>query len=209
MRTGAALLLLCAALSAQSISLQFEAEHSHSTEHNPPEVKLVIRTLESRPSYHMSDVIRIRLSFTSQKPRLFTAELASGGSVAGSNDDFVIQGPDMPVPIHSMPTTNMGLVCCESNRRYLKQKPLAATGYLDLASTWQFLGARPRDVSPSLPGLKPGDYAIFVQTRRVNRGWPKSHHDLYFTLGDTVVTSSNILHITVLPDVAETNSEKH
>ena len=101
---------------------------------------------------------------------------------------------------------NTGLVCCDSNRRYLKQKPLATIGYLNLKSTWQFLSGRRRDVPASLPVLKPGDYAIFVQTRRVNRGWPKSHHDLYFAPGDTVVTSSNILHITVLPD--ETNSEK-
>jgi len=207
-RNGAAWLLLGAALFAQSTSPQLEAEHSHSVENNPPEVKLIIETLDGQSSYHMADVIRIGLSFTSQKRSLFTAELASGGSVAGSNDDFVIQGPDMPAPIHSMPTTNTGFVCCESNRRYLDHKPLVATSYLNLKSTWQFLSAKPQESSTRLPVLKPGDYVIFVRTRRINHGWPKSHHVLYFALGDIVVTSSNILHITILPDDAERDGGK-
>jgi hypothetical protein len=40
--------------------------------------------------------------------------------------------------------------------------------------------------------MKPGDYAIFAQTRSVMRGWPKSEHDDFRSVSDLVVTSSNI-----------------
>lgn len=46
---------------------------------------------------------------------------------------------------------------------------------------------------------EPGDYWVFVQTRRVVRGWPKDG-DIYFKASDIVVTSSNVVRITVLPD---------
>ena len=46
---------------------------------------------------------------------------------------------------------------------------------------------------------EPGEYWVFVQTRRVMLGWPKAQ-DKYFKAGDTLVTSSNILKITILPD---------
>jgi len=68
---------------------------------------------------------------------------------------------------------------------------------------------RPRSGSVTRPSLrmelKPGNYAIFAQTRSILLGWPKSEHDAYHSVSDLVVTS-NILHITILPDVAAPNS---
>jgi hypothetical protein len=59
-----------------------------------------------------------------------------------------------------------------------------------------------------LPGmeLKPGTDAIFAQTRSVMRGWPKSEHDAFHAVSDLVVTLRNTLHITILPDAADSNS---
>ena len=44
-----------------------------------------------------------------------------------------------------------------------------------------------------------GSLAFFVQTRRVMHGWPKSERDQYHSISDIVVTSNNILHVTILP----------
>ena len=48
--------------------------------------------------------------------------------------------------------------------------------------------------------LQPGEYFIFAQTRNVIRGWPKTPYNAYHSVSDIVVTSSNILHLTIVPD---------
>ena len=68
----------------------------------------------------------------------------------------------------------------------------------------QVLGAIP----PFAKKLNPGEYTIFLQSRRLMRGWPKSEHDQYHTISDIVVTSNNVLHITILPDVSGENGVK-
>ncbi|MGA7424421.1 MAG: hypothetical protein WBW77_17185, partial [Candidatus Sulfotelmatobacter sp.] len=61
----------------------------------------------------------------------------------------------------------------------------------------------PKLLFPTPPtGLKAGDYVIYVQTRRLLRGWPKSGRQQYFVASDIVVTSNNILHITIVPDAS-------
>ncbi len=40
------------------------------------------------------------------------------------------------------------------------------------------------------------------------RGWPKSQHDQYHSVSDIVVTSNNVLHITILPDVPKESGGK-
>lgn len=56
---------------------------------------------------------------------------------------------------------------------------------------------RKREVEAWGVNLPPGEYDFFVRTHRVSEGWPK---DLYE--GDKsplIVTSRNVLHITILP----------
>lgn len=78
----------------------------------------------------------------------------------------------------------VGFVCCWSNLRYLKYPPtVVKTNIFDI-----------RAVSH-----EPGEYAIFVQTRRLRRGWPKSQKSQYHGTSELAVTSSNIVHITMLP----------
>ena len=195
------LLALSIVCSAQSLSSRFEEEHARGVEQNPLGVTLTISTADGGSAYHLWDVIRFRLSFASTKLYFYTVELNSGNS-AGTSHDFVIQGPGIAIPIHSHPIAQPGVVCCDSNRRYVRLKPLGTVAYLDFMFLERNLNMKSLPHPPTPPmHFEPGDYTIFVQTRSVMRGWPKSDHARYHDLSDTVVTSSNVLHITILPVV--------
>jgi hypothetical protein len=80
------------------------------------------------------------------------------------------------------------------------KKPIAAITDVTVPSRNMFSNA-PHFLFPTPPAsLKAGEYAIYVQTKRLMRGWPKSSREQYFASGDVVVTSNNILHITIVPD---------
>jgi hypothetical protein len=207
LKTCVPLLVLAIGCFAQSDSPSFDEEHSRGIEQNPPGVTFTISTIPKHSKHRLSDDIRFEVMFTSTKARLYTAELAGAGSAAGASFDFVIQVPGMSAPIHSQPSNRMGYVCCGSKRRYLGPKPLAGEGVLvNLKRIERFAN----EATFRLPRMefKPGDYAIFAQTRSVMRGWPKSEHDAFHAVSDLVVTSSNILHITILPDEPDLNSGK-
>lgn len=197
--------VLSGACIAQAVSPRFEEEHARGVEQNPPGLKAVLATADGHTTYRLSDTIRFRLSFASQQLRRYTVDLASAGSGAGASNDFVIEGPDMAAPIHSAVVSPPAIVCCTSDRRYVKHKPLASEAFLQLKWLERGLG-----LSTSLTPrkFKPGIYAIFAQTRSVMVGWPKSEHDRYHTVSNLVVTSSNILHITILPDAADSEEDK-
>jgi len=198
------LLVLAIACCAQSVSPSFDDEHARGIQQNPPGVRLTIETTPQNATYHFSDAIRFTMKFTSDKANLYTADLG-GGSAAGASYDFVIQGPAMAAPIHSRLWHPFAYVCCSEERRYLSQKPLNGTGYR--VSLGYFLQLAP--LQPSRPlELRPGDYAVFVQTRTVMRGWPKSTREAFHSVSDLVVTSANILHLTILPNVDGTGSAK-
>jgi hypothetical protein len=80
------------------------------------------------------------------------------------------------------------------------QKPTAAVTAVTVPSRNIFSNA-PKFLFPTPPaGLKAGEYAIYVQTKRLMRGWQKSGRDQYFAASDIVVTSNNILRVTIVPD---------
>jgi hypothetical protein len=195
------LLAAAVACSAQQILPSLDEQHARGVKQNPPGVTLTISTRDGHSTYHLSDTLWFRLSFTSKNSHVYTVELDSGMNLAGVSDDFVIQQPDATLPIHSQPSLT-GYVCCDTDRRYLGKEPLVADTtlrmeYLERSLNFQVLGAIP----PLAEKMKPGEYAIFIQSRRLMRGWPKSEHDQYHTVSDVVVTSNNVLHITFLPDV--------
>jgi hypothetical protein len=195
--------VLTIACSAQPVSPSFDEEHNRGMEQNPPGIKFTISTISEHPSYHLSDIIGFKVMFTSTKARLYTAELAGSGSAAGASFDFVIQGPGMAEPFHSQPSKGP-YVCCGSKRRYLGLKPLIGEKIV-VSLKWIEQSTNEATFPLHRMQLKPGDYAIFVQTRSVMRGWPKSEHDAFHAVSDLVITS-NILHVTILPDVSEVNS---
>lgn len=196
-------LLMCSGCLAQSTYSDLEAEHARALLQNPPGVRLTVKLADPAARYHLNAQIRLRLSFSSKKSRVYSVELAPGGSAASDSDDLVFQGPDMPGAIYakaSGPPT--GVVCCGTRRRYVTEKPIDTIAAVTVPARNMFSNA-PAFLFPTPPsGLKPGEYAIYLQTRRLMRGWPKSGRQLYFAQGDIVVTSDNILHITIVPEPA-------
>jgi hypothetical protein len=197
-------LLMCSGICfAQSTLSSLETEHARGVLQNPSGVSLTISLVDPAATYHFNDEIRLRLSFSSDKARVYTAELAPGGSAAAASDDLVFQGTEMSDPIHSQASEPpKGVICCGTRRRYVAQKPIRAIAYVTVPSNNLFSNA-PKFLFPTSPtGLNAGDYVIYVQTRRLLRGWPKSGRERYFAASDIVVTSNNILHITIVPDAS-------
>lgn len=206
MKSFLALFLMAVACAAQSSLKAFENEHVQGLQQNPPGITFIISTVDGRSTYHLSDLIRIKLVLTSKKPDVYTFETTTGMTTqAGTSDDLVIVGPDVVSPIHSHSRVPMGYICCETKRHYLTQKPLIATFALRLEGMPRVM---PKVDLTTPTEITPGGYSVFMQTRRVLRGWPKSEHDKYFGVSDIVVTSSNILHLTLLPNTPEPKSDK-
>jgi len=191
-----ALLLLSAACLAQSAP--FVQEHSRGVNQNPPGVKLAIETVDGRSSFRLSDLIRFKLTFTSQETNVYTIDTAAGASAAASSTDFIIDGPGLSAPIHSQSIYPLVYVCCNSYRHYLSRSPVMISSgpLISLKRIERFPDAQ----TLSHLELKPGEYAVFAQTRNIMRGWPKTTHDAYHAVSDIVLTSSNVLHLTIVAD---------
>jgi hypothetical protein len=208
------LLAVSVVCAAQQISPSFDEQHATGVEQNPSGVTLTISTRDGRSAYHLSDTLNFRLSFISNNSHMYTLELDGAMNIAGVSDDLVIERPEAALPIHSQPSL-MGYICCHTDRRYLGNKPLVADTTLRMEYLERSLNFRLRDsqflgaIPPFAEKLKPGEYSIFIRSRRLMRGWPKSLHDQYHTVSDIVVTSINVLHITILPDFPEGNGGKH
>src|SRR5579872_605362 len=110
---------------AQQSSSSFDEQHARGLEQNPPGVTLTISTRDGHSAYHLSDTLYFQLSFTSKNSHTYTVELNTPMNLAGVSDDFVMQRPDAALPIHSQPSF-MGYVCCDTDRRYVRNEPLVA-----------------------------------------------------------------------------------
>ena len=193
---------------AQSSLKAFEDEHAHGVKENPAGVEFSISTVGGRSTYHISDWIQLNLTLTSKEPRVYTFESTSGmTTAAGANDDMVIVGPDVVSPLHTLARVMIGHLCCETKRRYLSLRPSSATFGLRFVDIPRYTQSIPNVDFTTPAEITPGEYAVFMQTRRVLRGWPKSEREKYSVASDIVVTSNNILHLTILPDAAEPGSK--
>lgn len=185
---------------AQSVPVQLQDEHIRGVAQNPRDLAARLVIVGAKP-YDPKD-IELRILFTSSTPKTYTAELAPGGNVSAI-EDFVFQGPGMDTPVHSKDVFGTpGIVCCGSNRHSIRKTPVAARSFLSLDILWERISdpLAKKESQTALDQAKPGDYWLFVQTRRVMRGWPKSEKDSYFKPGSLTVTSNNIVHFTILPD---------
>lgn len=206
MKTLLALFLATSACAAQSSLSAFEDEHAKGLQQNPSGITFIISTIDGRSTYHFSEVIQFKLALTSKKPRVYTFETTSGLTTsAGASDDLVITGPDTVSPVHSRQRALIGAVCCETKRRYLSQKPKFAAFALSFE---RVQGVKLKPDLTTASEITPGEYAVFMQTRRVLRGWPKSQNEIYFGVSRIVVTSSNILHLTILPNAPDPQGAK-
>ncbi len=179
----------------QTLSPQFQREHAQGLQRTPFGVELTLATVDGQTTYHFADKVELLLSFTSETEGYYTVETLTGMSAAGSSDDLVIQAPGLAAPIHSQSRLVYSVKCCDSRRRSLGRTRLTTT------TTFSFDWLRQAEVGPS-GKLQPGDYVVFVQTKRVMRGWPRPNVNRYAVLDGTVVTS-NLLHIKLLPDDVE------
>jgi hypothetical protein len=193
-------LVISGICTAQSAPPQLQEEHTRAVAQNPHDVAARLVIVGAK-SYDPKDV-ELRILFTSSRPNTYTAELAPGGNAAAI-EDFVFQGPGMEAPVHSKDMSlTPGIVCCGSNRHTIRKTPIAARSFLSLDILWERIPdpLTKKDSQTTLGQAKPGDYWLFVQTRRVMRGWPKSEKDSYFKASNLTVTSNNIVHFTILPD---------
>jgi hypothetical protein len=177
MRRLLCFLLVSTACLAQSE--QFVREYCHGLEQNRPGLKLTFETADRRSNYRLSDVIRFKFTFTSQSARVYTIDTAVGGNAATTSADFIIDGPGLRAPIHSEPIDPRGYVCCDSRRHYLARSPVSLSDRGIALINLALFGGGMRVPPLRRYELKPGEYVVFVQTRNVMQGWPKSPHDAY------------------------------
>ncbi len=192
-------ILIGVACAAQSSLKAFEDEHVHGLQQNPSGITFIISTVDGRSTYHLHDTIQITLTLTSKKPHFYTFETTSGMTTrAGASDDLVVVGPDVVSPIHSYSRGMQGgYVCCESKRIYLSEKPSIAAFSTSLGGIPRLM---PKPDMTTDTEITPGEYTVFMQTRRVLRGWPKSEHQKYDRVSNIIVTSSNLLHLALVAD---------
>ena len=101
---------------------------------------------------------------------------------------------------------NLFAICCDSKRRYVGHQPLSVGMLFSFKDLERSLnGSR---FWPLTKQLTPGEYEIFIQTKRLMRGWPKSPEETFDKASNIVVTSNDILHLKILPDVTKENSGK-
>jgi hypothetical protein len=149
---------------------KFEEWHARGTKENPSGVSASLVTRDGHKIYHASDDIIFQMLLASSSENVYTAELAG----MGNGDEIVFQRSDAAEP--SRQPYDHRVICCSDVRQSLGQKPTVVTTYFHLR-------------------LQPGAYSLFFQTLRVSHGWPERGHS-----GEGPVVTSDVLHITVLPD---------
>ena len=198
--------IVCISCAAQSVRSVFDTEHAGGVDRNPPGIELRIATVDGRSTYHASDRIRFKLVLTSKIAKEYTVETISGMSDAGGSDDFVVKLPGSDTLWHTLSSVPVGLICCDSKRHYVTQAGSSVTSisfsFESIQRFVQEISHPPFSPVTTADNEKPREYYIFLQTGRVMRGWPRSQSEKYHGRSPLLVTSSNVLHITVLPDAA-------
>lgn len=186
------LILLSGACLAESSKSRFEQAHELGLQGNPRGVRLTISTVNGVTEFQSSQAFQLQLAFTARDSRVYTAELAPGGSAAAQSDELVLLSPAS----NSIRTVSLSgaIVCCGSKRRYLGTTAITA-----LSVPFKLALSRPlnplRDAAGSR--LPTGEYEVFIRTRRVMRGLPPTAQAAYHDLPPLVTTSSNVLKIRI------------
>jgi hypothetical protein len=189
----AILALLCAWICLPAFALrcgaqsEFEVRHEEAIARNPAGIKLELRTADGRSSFHLFETIPIDLKFSSSRPAIYSIELDEVMNFAGQANWFDVFPRDTVfVPYSAM--GHRGVVCCESDRRYLSPQPTTLK----------------RELTDYLRFEKAGTYSVVFVTARVFRGMGASND---FSASRLRLTS-NILTLTILPDDPEWDSQR-
>jgi hypothetical protein len=161
---------------------EFAGKNKTGLESNPAGVDLVLRTADGRSEFHLYENIPIELNFSSKRRLAYSIELDESMNFAGQANQFEVFPADT-VLLPSAVTTFGGIMCCETNRRYLSSRPTTLK----------------RELTDEFRFEKPGTYSVYFWTRRVFKGMGKRDD---FDPSRLILTS-NMLTLTILPDDAE------
>jgi hypothetical protein len=145
------LLLLGIVLIGCKGQTELERLHSDDLKNNPKGVQLAITTEDGKFDYAAQDVVKFKLNYTSSEVTTYKAELYTDWNAAGVHDTAVVQYPNQQVRTLG-PKNNFA--CCFSSLQYLNVSPV---------STYS---------SFMLGRVEPGEYKLYLKTRRVFAGNP-------------------------------------
>lgn len=186
-------LITCAclliAMMGVSLSAQeaFETKHEMGMQANPAGVKVTLRTKGGQDTFHLFETIPITLEFASDSAGRYSIEVDEAMNSAGMANRFYLSDPD-GADFTELQLFSGGVVCCDSDRRPLSQRPMKLQ----------------RELTEYIRFKKPGIYRVFYVTQRVFRGVGKQDGFQPSKLSMT----SNELTLTILPDDSKWNSQQ-
>ena len=150
-------------------SQKFKDLHSRGLKQNSVGVSAQLHTQDNRVRYTTGEIVKLELSIRSLSDDLYTVETADR-----DGDEMVLQGSTAEEPRRLV--DRHGVLCCSSALKSLGKNPVDVATHFYLH-------------------LQPGEYSLFIRTKRVSRGWPKPGH-----YGDGPVVTSDVLQLTINPD---------
>jgi hypothetical protein len=181
------LLCLLSAVHLCGTQTDFDIRNKEGLSRNPAGLTLLLKAEAERQTFHLFETIPIELEFSSSSPSTYSIELDEAMNFAGWTHRFQVE-PENSVLLTELEWSSHGVVCCDSNRRFLSQQPTVFK--TDLPDYLRFEEA--------------GTYRLFFTTRRVFKG-PGKYMD--FTASKMLLTS-NILTVTILPDDPEWDAQR-
>jgi hypothetical protein len=177
------LLLLARPCVAQS---ELEARNKVGLLRNPPGMQLLLRTKEAKLTFHLFETIPIELVFSSTVPSTYSIELDETMNFAGGTDYYNVE-PAQSTLLAWQAWGQRGVICCDSDRHLLSKEPMIFN----------------RELTDYVRFEREGTYRVYLTTRRVFKG-PRKYDDFK---ASTIVLTSNILTLTILPDDSEWDAQ--
>jgi hypothetical protein len=188
-----ALLALCflawvpSAIRPRDAQTDLDIRNKEGLSRNPAGLKLLLKTKDDRQTFHLFETIPIELQFSSSRLATYSIELDEAMNFAGWTHKFEVEPADA-VLLTQLEWSSHGVVCWDSNRRYLSEQPTVFK----------------RELTDYLRFEKAGTYRLFFTTRRAFRG-PGKYSD--FAASEMLLTS-NVLTLTILPDDPEWDAQR-
>jgi hypothetical protein len=158
---------------------QFEREQTRAEGSNPRWLKVEITTSDGRNKYRENEAIFVAVHFSSVARYTYKVDAADGGGLAAASDELHISNGERRF-------RNMtSIVCCDARLVGLDDEPFTPPSWTPLK-------------------LKPGDYEIYLTSRRVFN-WDTEGIDAIQPSSFEV--ASNMLNISVVANSA--GSDRH
>jgi len=136
-----------------SAQTDFDIRNKEGLSRNPAGLTLLLKAEAERQTFHLFETIPIELEFSSSSPSTYSIELDEAMNFAGWTHRFQVE-PENSVLLTELEWSSHGVVCCDSNRRYLSQQPTVFK----------------RDLTDYLRFEKAGTYRLFSPRGAYSRG---------------------------------------